>query len=175
MALDDADEDTGCVEYAAGSHKWSPILHKREQVEGEDQNEEDTVSSIHNEMSSFHSSDETSYRDGLALAASVSNQMDTIEPVPVKEGCAILHHQDIWHGSGPNLSNTRHRRALVVHYIRGDVKFIGSTTCDTSGPFGNGTYIYGRYKRYNSVDVDESFFPIIYSNRTAWIDDYLRP
>ena len=178
MALDDADEDTGCVEYAAGSHKWSPLLHKREKVEEEDQNEEGTESSIHNEMSSFHSSDETSYRNGLTLAASlarVSNPMDTIEPVPVKEGCAILHHQDIWHGSGPNLSNTRHRRALVVHYIRGDVKFRGSTTCDTSGPFGNATYIYGRYKRYNSVDLDESFFPIIYSNRTAWIDDYLRP
>ena len=27
MALDDADEENGCVEYAVGSHKWRPLLH----------------------------------------------------------------------------------------------------------------------------------------------------
>ena len=155
IALDDADEETGCVEYAAGSHKWGPILHRRG-------NEVD--------LSSFHSSDETSYRDVMYLAAKlagVDNPHNTIQSAPAKEGFAILHHQDCWHGSGPNLSSKRHRRALVIHYIRGDVTFRDRSNNN----------IYGRYKRYNSVELDESFFPIIFSlegNRTVWIDDFIR-
>jgi phytanoyl-CoA hydroxylase len=167
IALDDADEKTGCVEYAVGSHKWRPILHQRDA-------EESTAGA--NEISSFHSSDESSYRNGLAVAArfaGIINPHDATESAPVKEGYAILHHQDVWHGSGPNLSNTRHRRALVAHYIRGDVTFRESNE-KQCGPFGNATYIYGRYKRYKSVELDESFFPIIYGDtRTVWIDGFV--
>ena len=48
-----------------------------------------------------------------------------------------------------------------------------------AAPWGSTSYIYGKYKRYNSVDVDESFFPIIYAtegsgkSRTQWIDKYV--
>lgn len=135
------------------------------------------------EISSFHSSDETSYRDVMYLAAKlagVDNPHNTIQSAPAKEGFAILHHQDCWHGSGPNLSSKRHRHALVVHYICGDVTFRDSSNNNEkkrNGPFGRATYIYGRYKRYNSVELDESFFPIIFSsegNRTVWIDDFIR-
>lgn len=112
----------------------------------------------------------------MALAASlagVTNPIDTIESATVREGCAILHNQDIWHGSGPNRSGTRHRRALVAHYVRGDVTFKASA--NESSPFGHASYIYGRYKRYGSVELDDSFFPIIYGEkRTAWIDDFLQ-
>ena len=191
MALDDADKENGCVEYAVGSHKWRPLLHQQKMDEGGDsviapsEDEETTTGAIGDEISSFHSSDETSYRDGLSLAAKlarVTNPHDTIESAPTKEGYAILHHQDMWHGSGPNLSTTRHRRALVAHYIQGDVTFRESAkknnndgTRNNNGPFGNATYIYGRYKRYNSLELDESFFPIIYGDaRTVWLDDFLR-
>ena len=107
-----------------------------------------------------------------------------IQSAPVKMGHAVVHHQDVWHGSGPNTSVTRHRRALVGHYLRGDVKF-DSSDCDSYDrfrqPFGKTSYIYGRYKRYQSTEVDETFFPIIYSTlgaeggqkRTEWIDDYI--
>jgi len=153
-----------------GSHKWSPILHLRK--EGE---EMDT------EISSFHSSDETSYRDGLSTAAEVAGVTDplkAIEAVPVKEGHVVLHHQDVWHGSGPNRSPIRHRRALVAHYIRGDVSFVQGEGKQT-GPFGHSSYIYGRYKRYNSIHLEESFFPVVYGDpggghtRTPWIDEFI--
>ena len=64
----------------------------------------------------------------------------------------------------------------MAHYIRGDVTFKANAgRINGNGPFGNASYIYGRYKRYNRVDLDESFFPIIYGPaRTEWIDEFLR-
>lgn len=47
-------------------------------------------------------------------------------------------------------------------------------------PWGQTSYIYGRYKRFQSVELDESFFPVIYASpgagqeRTMWLDDYIR-
>ena len=161
IALDDVENDSGCLEYAVGSHKWKPLQHR---MNGE---EEVPSSAIDKEISDFHSSDESSYRQGLSLAArlaGVSGNQIEIEKMPVKEGYAILHHQDIYHGSAPN-RRSRHRRALVAHYIRGDVEFRQDR---------GATYIYGRYKRYNSVALDDTFFPIIYGNkRTEWLDDYI--
>jgi Phytanoyl-CoA dioxygenase (PhyH) len=121
--------------------------------------------------------------------------------VPVSQGCAIVHHQNVWHGSGPNRSNIRHRRALVGHYLRGDVQFRAGEVFKMSRafifrtifgiiahlssvddavqatPWGRTSYIYGRYKRFQSVEVDESFFPIVYASsgqvRTSWLDEYI--
>ena len=161
IALDDVEEDSGCLEYAVGSHKWRPLQHK---LGGEKEAD----------MSDFHSSDESSYQDGMTFAAQLAGVPDdqiVIDKVPVKEGHAILHHQDIYHGSAPNNRRSCHRRALVAHYLQGDIRFR-----QDSGhvPFGGTTYIYGRYKRYNSVEVDDTFFPIIYGDkRTEWLDDYI--
>ncbi|CAJ1933041.1 unnamed protein product [Cylindrotheca closterium] len=181
IALDDADQNNGCLEYAVGSHQWQPILHKRE---GNDEESSD--------MSSFHGSDEKSYKSAIdkayAIASAKNNADDlpaqltkNIQAAPVSAGHAVLHHQDTWHGSGPNTSDTRHRRALVVHFLRGDVTFVEDdhSTATPPLPFGNASYIYGRYKRFNSVEVDETYFPIIYSKngcdqkRTEWLDDYV--
>jgi Phytanoyl-CoA dioxygenase (PhyH) len=131
--------------------------------------------------------------------------------VPVSQGYAIVHHQNVWHGSGPNRSNVRHRRALVGHYLRGDVQFRAGVcererecqnyilcalsfsipfSChhlrllsvddavQTTTPWGRTSYIYGRYKCFQSVEVNESFFPIVYASsgqeRTSWLDDYIQ-
>jgi len=54
-----------------------------------------------------------------------------------------------------------------------------STNEPEKTPWGNVSYIYGRYKRYQSVEVDESFFPIVYASpgqgqeRSIWLDDYI--
>lgn len=179
MALDDADEENGCVEYAVGSHKWRPLLHCAGTTETQKDGETDDNGFG---ISSFHSADDSSYRKGISEAASLAgcdNPQELIETAPVKEGRAIFHHQDAWHGSGPNSSTSRHRRALVGHYIRGDVTFVESKG-NGNGPFGNTSYIYGRYRKYNSVDVDETFFPILYGpgggsglSRTEWVDEYI--
>jgi len=166
IALDDVDKDGGCLEYAVESHKWRPLQHRM--------NEEQITSPTNREISEFHSSDESSYRDALSTAAQlagVPGAQVVVDMVPVKEGYAVLHHQDTYHGSGTN-KRSQHRRALVAHYIRGDVTFRQENEND--GPFGGATYIYGRYKRYNSVELDETFFPIIYGHeRTEWLDDYI--
>jgi hypothetical protein len=45
-------------------------------------------------------------------------------------------------------------------------------------PWGQTSYIYGRYKRFQSAEVDESFFPIVYGTsgqgRTSWLDEYIQ-
>jgi hypothetical protein len=164
MALDDTDEETGCVQYAVGSHKkWK---------EGELNEDVETLSSA-----TFHGSGAESYQDSLPSSNNMSNA--TIVSAPVSQGYALFHHQNVWHGSGPNLSATRHRRALVGHYLRGDVHFADPESTPRQTPWGQASYIYGRYKRFQSVEVDESFFPVIYASpgqgqeRTIWLDDYI--
>jgi len=169
IALDDADQENGCLEYAIGSHKWRPILHMEDNDSGD------------SDVSAFHGSDEKSYKSGIEIAYAAASDTESmtrdIRTAPVLAGHAVLHHQDVWHGSGPNMSEVRHRRALAAHYLRGDVKFMDDS--DALPPFGKSSYIYGRYKRYQSVEVDESFFPIIYSRRgggqkrTEWLKDYV--
>ena len=142
IALDDATIETGCLEYIPKSHtqEWNKQYNNNNNIPS----------------TSFHNTD------------IMSDLYQHSQCVPVKEGYALLHHQDVWHGSKPNQSNHQHRRALVIHYLRGDVKF--STTNDI-------TYIYGRYKRHSSIDLDEQFFPIIYGNRkltrSSWLNDFL--
>ena len=46
IALDNADEENGCLEYAVGSHRWHPILHMKDDTQGE------------SDVSAFHGSDE---------------------------------------------------------------------------------------------------------------------
>eukprot|EP00667_Euglena_gracilis_P017450 EG_transcript_18394 len=137
IALDDADSDTGVVEYAAGSHRWqAQAAHTATE-------------------SSFHA--EADHRAALrpaAQAAGVSFEDIAFEPLAVPCGGAVLHHGDVWHGSGPNRSAARHRRALAVHLLRRDVRFRADPPPD---------YIYGRYCRPDSTEVDEAFFPVTFS------------
>lgn len=140
IALDDADEETGVVQYAKGSHKWTcqhngALYSSRE--------------------SSFHgSSHEADPLVAVRTAAKRAGVQDLgISSLSVPIGGAILHHQNVWHGSGPNISSTRHRRALALHLLRKDVVFRSSPKPD---------YIYGRYQIGTSNQVDHSFFPVIY-------------
>jgi len=73
-------------------------------------------------------------------------------PVPI--GGALIHHSDTWHGSGPNRSDMRHRRALAVHLIRRDLRFRTDSPPD---------YIYGRYQLHGSDEVEETFFPVTFT------------
>jgi hypothetical protein len=158
------------------------------------------------ESPSFHGGSPETYQGSLPRPNA------TVMSVPVSQGHAIFHHQDIWHGSGPNRSTTQHRRALVGHYLRGGVHFKQDSTGEMKAseslyqtycvvysinlftytislsykgtppktPWGQVSYIYGRYRRYQSVEVDESFFPIVYASpgqgqqRTVWLDEYIQ-
>jgi len=136
IALDDADEETGVVEYAPGSHRWPRASATGAAVE-----------------STFHASDD--YLSALREAAQLAGVEPCPAPVrlPVPSGSVVFHHQDVWHGSARNSSATRPRRALGVHMVRYDVEWRASPPPD---------YIYGRYKRPGDRYPDETAFPITY-------------
>lgn len=145
IALDDADEETGVVEYISGSHLLpAPLLATATQ--------------------SFHANASPSGKDGsiaklkeelLKLPASAMEgkpkpTLDLVQP-RIPKGCCVVHHQSTLHGSRANRSTTRHRRALVSHIIDGDSRFVEHPD-----------YIYGRYKLRDTDELREEFFPTIW-------------
>jgi hypothetical protein len=180
MALDEADAETGCLEYVPGSQWWDPRIANDEE-------------SATNSLSFFSAPDSSSSGNSSSshplppteshrrsLPTKMAGTTPTIVRQPCPAGHAMLHHQDVWHGSGPNLSTTRHRRALVVHYLNGQVQWKDERpTTATSPPWQTSTYIYGRYRRTGTVELEDDFFPILYASpesdraRTAWLDPYL--
>ncbi|EKX32968.1 hypothetical protein GUITHDRAFT_90887 [Guillardia theta CCMP2712] len=133
-ALDDADEETGVIEYASGSHEWEADRELAPE---------------------FHAARD--YQQGLRrAAASAGKEMSqvNIARLLVPAGSAVAHHQNTWHGSGENKSKMRDRRALAVHVLRGDVKFV-----EKPG------YIYGRYKLGEDDSLHDSFFPYLYRSQ----------
>ena len=180
MALDDTTKENGCLEYIPGSHRVTLPVHLQQSGGGGGGGggASDTSASS-SQTAAFHSADANTYRSSLppellSCDASLSNAA-----VQCPLGHAVLHHQDTWHGSGPNRSTTQHRRALVGHYLRGDVKWRADAVADCKTPWGKTSYIYGKYRQFGSVELDESFFPVIYAEtgsgrtRTLWLDSYL--
>jgi len=98
IALDDADAETGVVEYARGSHRWPRSSAK----------------------TTFHAGG-AGYRQAM-LDAAGTEKVDIAE-LRVPKGSCVIHHQDVWHGSACNGSKIRPRRAVALHLIREDVKF----------------------------------------------------
>lgn len=136
IALDDADVDNGVVEYAVGSHMWS------RDCAGEAQ---------------FHGT--TDYMAAVRAAAP-DDKLHIVAP-RIPTGRAVVHHQDVLHGSPPNISPHRPRRALVLHFLRADVQFRSTPPPD---------YIYGRYVLDDDPSVHDSFFPVVYDGRISDID-----
>ena len=178
MALDDADEETGCVEYVFGSHLWKPNHSATEESSS-------TLTFFSNKDNEGDEKEEEN--DGLPnhrnpIPGDLSKQEIVCAKCPA--GHAIFHHQDVWHGSGPNQSTTRHRRALVAHLLNGNVQWKQQQSQQpnsktTLPPWTDTTYIYGRYRRSGTRELDEDFFPILYASpesgktRTPWLETYL--
>ena len=159
VALDDVSEHTGTLQYIRGSHKWKK--------------EEDTAASL--AVSQIHAPSDLAHLSPLQSAASAagvsaSALLSLHHSVTLPAGSLALHHQDLWHGSGPNFSATVPRRAIALHLLQADVQF------RTHRPV---TYIYGRYVRKGSNEVAADFFPVTYAppnssglKRTPWLADY---
>jgi ectoine hydroxylase-related dioxygenase (phytanoyl-CoA dioxygenase family) len=80
-----------------------------------------------------------------------------IQYVEVPAGGVSFHHGYTWHGSGINTSN-EDRRAVVAHCVPSHSKFHPTNTGGTAR-------VYKRYKKTNSNEMDESFFPILWSKK----------
>jgi phytanoyl-CoA hydroxylase len=113
---------------------------------------------------SFHGQDD--YRAQMKAAAAAAG----VEPPPpvfieVPAGSCVFHAGEIWHGSGPNTTGDRTRRSIGVHMVSDKARFSDRA----------GGYIYRRYQRTDDPTLDESFFPLLWSQdgkRTSWIDGY---
>jgi hypothetical protein len=93
MALDDADDANGCMLVVPGSHRW-PILCTRKA---------DT---------------RVSFTD-VTVPIPDGQQ---VEPVRMSPGDVLFFHGSLVHGSMPNTTNDRFRRALIGHYIQADAQ-----------------------------------------------------
>jgi len=144
ITLDDTAPEAGTIEYVPGSHRW-PLT---------------TL------PSAFHGDED--YRAPMHTAA---DAVGIVPPAPqyviAPAGSCVFHAGEIWHGSGPNITNDRMRRSIGIHLLPEEAHFSGRP----------GGYIYRRYQRTGETILDESFFPIVWSQirgRTSWIANYCK-
>jgi hypothetical protein len=90
LALDDCDHDNGCMEIVPGSHKW------------------DILCTIDADTSISFTSVTVPLPPGVSPV-----------PVPMKAGDVLFFNGSIVHGSAPNVTTDRFRRALIGHYVQG--------------------------------------------------------
>ncbi len=90
MALDRADTENSCLLVVPGSHRW-PILCTAKA---------DTA---------------TSFTD-----VTVPLRSHTTVPVVLEPGDVLFFHGSLVHGSAPNVTPDRFRRALIGHYVTGE-------------------------------------------------------
>lgn len=96
VALDDVDEENGCMRMVPGSHLWGENIAF---------------------LSSLPNFD--------AMPSEFQGHPISVRSCPVKKGQVHFHHALTWHGSGPNPSG-RPRRAIALHYMTGETTFDAS-------------------------------------------------
>ncbi len=88
-----------------------------------------------------------------------------IETMSIQAGSVVFHHGNTWHGSGFNRTN-KDRIALSIHFMDGKSKFHPTI----KNPY------FNHYKKFDSLKMEESFFPITYSKKnkqSKFIKKYL--
>jgi ectoine hydroxylase-related dioxygenase (phytanoyl-CoA dioxygenase family) len=93
MALDRVDRANGCLEVVPGSHRW-PILCTEKA---------DTT---------------VSFTDITVPLP----EPDAAVPIEMEPGDVLFFHGALVHGSAPNITTDRFRRALIGHYIQGEAQ-----------------------------------------------------
>jgi phytanoyl-CoA hydroxylase len=93
MALDRVDKANGCLEVVPGSHRW-PILCTEKA---------DT---------------KVSFTDVTVPLP----EPDAAVPIEMEPGDVLFFHGALVHGSAPNVTTDRFRRALIGHYIEGEAE-----------------------------------------------------
>jgi phytanoyl-CoA hydroxylase len=104
IALDEVDEENGCMWMVPGSHRWGTHIKMIEN------NPQDQF---------FHVGKDFTPPRGTGI------ERVTIVPWPVLKGEVSFHHSMTWHGSHVNKSG-RPRRAIALHFMTGDARFVKS-------------------------------------------------
>lgn len=97
LALDDCDEENGCMQIVPGSHDWPLLCVVRADP-----------------MQSF-----TDVAVPLPEGTPVKSMI-------MKAGDVLFFHGALVHGSKPNVSDGRFRRALIGHYIEGNARQVAT-------------------------------------------------
>jgi hypothetical protein len=102
---------------------------------------------------------EGDYRQPLWQAARDAKiDRSTIVPIELPAGGCVFLHGDLWHGSGCNTTN-QWRRSFAISTLPVNACF---------QPPGTGVgYIFSRYRCANSSILDDSFFPVLWTNTGA--------
>lgn len=88
--------------------------------------------------------------------------------VEVPAGGCAFHHGRTWHGLAKTTRPDKTFHSIGLHTIPADTQF---------HPTNKAGYIYGRYKRVGDTAMNESFFPILWTEdgyRTPFLADYCR-
>jgi ectoine hydroxylase-related dioxygenase (phytanoyl-CoA dioxygenase family) len=93
LALDACDDENGCLQVVPGSQSW-PILCTVDA---------DTTQSF------------------TDVTVPLPDDAELVS-VPMEPGDVVFFNGSLVHGSGPNRSRDRFRRALIAHYIQGDAE-----------------------------------------------------
>lgn len=93
VALDDVDDENGCMRMVPGSHLWGTHIRWLEALENFD-----------------------------AMPKEFGGSPIEVKSCPVKKGQVHYHGALTWHGSGPNRSG-RPRRAIALHYMTERTRF----------------------------------------------------
>jgi ectoine hydroxylase-related dioxygenase (phytanoyl-CoA dioxygenase family) len=96
MALDDCDEENGCMQVVPGSQNWDLLCTVKA----------DTTQSFTDVTVPLPEGEHTA-------------------PVVMKAGDVLFFNGQLVHGSFPNTSSDRFRRSLIAHYIVGEAKKVG--------------------------------------------------
>ena len=107
------------------------------------------------------------YRKYMDASAAAEGVEPDVMPVVVKQGGGSIHHGWAWHGSDVNRSD-RSRRALVLHAMSSEAQYVPGHLGDYTGS------VYSRYKRLGDNEMDENYFPILWSRdgrRTPGLDE----
>lgn len=96
VALDDVDEDNGCMSMVPGSHQWGNEIKFLESLPNYD-----------------------------AMPGEYKGHTIRVVRCPVRKGYVHFHHALTWHGSHANTSG-RHRRAIALHYMTDETRYDAS-------------------------------------------------
>ena len=115
---------------------------------------------------SFLADDYRKFMREAAAAEGLTEDQLEIVPIEVPAGGIAVHDCWTWHGSAANNAATNPRRALVSHCTNSQTRFHPT----------HSTHYYVRYRKRDTDELDESFFPILWREdgyRTPWLDDYM--
>lgn len=145
IALSHGTQAAGTLEIVPGSHRWN----------GSDQFR-------------FLHAPAYDYRAPLwAAAAAMGQEPPEILPIELSPGSCVFLHGDLWHGSGKNTTSDQTRRSFAVSTMAASANF---------QPPGVGYgYIFSRYRSIGQLAIDESFFPILWTQdgyRTPMVLEY---